>query len=242
MWAATGSPQIFRIKFIISIHAARVGSDRYAGPMMGHQNRISIHAARVGSDYSWLPHIRRRCYYFNPRCPCGQRLSLFWFSATDWLHFNPRCPCGQRPGPCEFVNLLQQYFNPRCPCGQRPVLVNRKTQQIIFQSTLPVWAATAVVEINHSKMIFQSTLPVWAATDNCKRLFYWNAISIHAARVGSDLLSLFIIYLLIKISIHAARVGSDAALQAWGRVCFSISIHAARVGSDPAVVINKNFC
>ena len=57
-------------------------------------------------------------------------------------------------------------------------------------------------------------------------------ISIHAARVGSDLLVIVIrILFMTLISIHAARVGSDMNL-IWNEWFRDISIHAARVGSD----------
>ena len=56
---------------------------------------------------------------------------------------------------------------------------------------------------------FQSTLPVWGATA-------WNwyeidsyAISIHAPRVGSDLCRGSVLAAVFCISIHAPRVGSD---------------------------------
>ena len=83
------------------------------------------------------------------------------------------------------------------------------TGNIQFQSTLPVWGATAY-DLRNSKdwiisihaprvgsdtvlytervlrIIFQSTLPVWGATPVNKRLPKDCGISIHAPRVGSD--------------------------------------------------------
>ena len=55
-----------------------------------------------------------------------------------------------------------------------------------FQSTLPVWAATRYRGGGRKCVIFQSTLPVWAATANMARANPLESISIHAARVGSD--------------------------------------------------------
>ena len=88
------------------------------------------------------------------------------------------------------------------------------------------------------------------------------AISIHAPRVGSDILkSRRAFNVEIKISIHAPRVGSDAetldlsdktdsfqsTLPVWGAtrskswafVHLAISIHAPRVGSDERTAISR---
>ena len=77
----------------ISIHAPRVGSDPVQYPNISPHS-ISIHAPRVGSDwrYSQLPSVRR---YFNPRSPCGERLSSK-VTKTYAKDFNPRSPCGER--------------------------------------------------------------------------------------------------------------------------------------------------
>ena len=60
---------------------------------------------------------------------------------------------------------------------------------LLFQSTLPVWGATACISIAITPdKLFQSTLPVWGATGCILfRLFFNAFISIHAPRVGSDL-------------------------------------------------------
>jgi len=101
-----------------------------------------------------------------------------------------------------------------------------------FQSTLPVWGATAEAAYESLKADdfnprspcgerrhgicgrsqlrkFQSTLPVWGATSRGIESY------------GN----------MPEISIHAPRVGSDADNQQGG-YCMAISIHAPRVGSD----------
>ena len=79
---------------------------------------------------------------------------------------------------------------------------------------------------------FQSTQPEWAATNAAGvALFGTMFISIHAARVGCDRITVHN-GLSSGISIHAARVGCDMTdkfLSGWG---VAISIHAARVGCD----------
>ena len=81
---------------VISIHAPRVGSDRYEDIMTvsdfnfnprspggerlsitrsaNGTSTISIHAPRVGSD-SNRPRTGSRAAYFNPRSPGGERLA-----------------------------------------------------------------------------------------------------------------------------------------------------------------------
>ena len=78
------------------------------------------------------------------------------------------------------------YFNPRAPCGARPRQLPATGQGSLFQSTRPVWGATASMPSLSSRAVFQSTRPVWGATHSpasdpgCAR------ISIHAPRVGRD--------------------------------------------------------
>ena len=102
---------------------------------------------------------------------------------------------------------------------------------------------------------FQSTLPVWGATRCSPSANPWRSdfnprspcgerpvrdqrsggrpvqISIHAPRVGSDLLEAKGM-LSHGISIHAPRVGSDGHGHGGGALPAPISIHAPRVGSD----------
>ena len=56
---------------------------------------------------------------------------------------------------------------------------------------------------------FQSTLPAWGATSMVEFLFDTCTISIHAPRVGSDLVISTRLAKRNPISIHAPRVGSD---------------------------------
>ena len=125
---------------------------------------ISIHAARVGSDLFSLP-FKFKCADFNPRCPCGQR--------PENRFAQQQCCCisihAARVGsdlPCIRHNQGHGHFNPRCPCGQR---------------------RTSKARLNIGMHRFQSTLPVWAATTFTNNGQNVKNISIHAARVGSDI-------------------------------------------------------
>ena len=100
-----------------------------------------------------------------------------------------------------------------------------------FQSTLPVWGATIDCQgVTDASVLFQSTLPVWGATGKSRHSCVIIIISIHAPRVGSDIVPQQTVAA-CRISIHAPRVGSDIGAVA-GTAVKVISIHAPRVGSD----------
>ena len=83
--------------------------------------------------------------------------------------------------------------------------------QLIFQSTRPVWGATGYAPIYaRQNFEFQSTRPVWGATDDDGGLPFFGHISIHAPRVGRDLRLLYGQAAGCIISIHAPRVGRDS--------------------------------
>ena len=105
------------------------------------------------------------------------------------------------------------------------------SSDLVFQSTLPVWGATAVNVIHAAGGRFQSTLPVWGATHFGGHHFPVLLISIHAPRVGSDALGQRGKVVPGGISIHAPRVGSDGVWKPVFQLGY-ISIHAPRVGSD----------
>ena len=127
-----------------------------------------------------------------------------------WRHFNPRTPCGVRPKAIEHALIDVQDFNPRTPCGVRQFLLSVVSHDTQFQSTHPVWGATRAEP----------------------QLTFTPAISIHAPRVGCDLLC-------------AGQVNHDTGTfqsthPVWGATagdglggCVgNISIHAPRVGCD----------
>ena len=79
-----------------------------------------------------------------------------------------------------------------------------------FQSTLPGWGATFVSRSFSHASIFQSTLPGWGATRRAIRPESDLQISIHAPRMGSDVVGEVAPCGAAQISIHAPRMGSDA--------------------------------
>ena len=165
MWGATCDSQRLNQGQAISIHAPRVGSDHDLIYIVFLQF-ISIHAPRVGSDVSKLRIVLFSRLYFNPRSPCGERQWLLGKS-SHFAHFNPRSPCGERllavittfctylisihsPLVGSDLQVLTAYgatsisiHAPRVGSDEYQVLQLMAMQT--FQSTLPVWGATAAV-------------------------------------------------------------------------------------------------
>ena len=86
------------------------------------EGRISIHAPRVGSDV-WNSLRGNHC-----------RISIH----------APRVGSDKLAGP---QIRQEQNFNPRSPCGERRKAPTKSTWSTSFQSTLPVWGATALVAV-----------------------------------------------------------------------------------------------
>ena len=149
-----------------------------------------------------------------PICPFGR-------ACLPLISDAPDCKCS--PGRLRFWVVwascpacASSNFNPRAPCGARPAIVISMRDGDRFQSTRPVWGATAVL---------------------CKR-HYQHTISIHAPRVGRDA-DTTIAVAQGNISIHAPRVGRDSIKRSM-RSIWRISIHAPRVGRD--LVIRRCYC
>ena len=124
---------------------------------------ISIHAPRVGSDPA------------GGCRSCPQAISIH----------APRV--GSDPQAVRRPAGAAGYFNPRSPCGERLWPLGQASQEKLFQSTLPVWGATAYYNgVPIAATLFQSTLPVWGATGGVEDVAVVADISIHAPRVGSD--------------------------------------------------------
>ena len=113
-------------------------------------------------------------------------------------YFNPRSPDGERPRPGRTRPGRIPYFNPRSPDGERPTIPITATALYTFQSTLPGWGATyPIYDETHRSDLFQSTLPGWGATNAMRAADAVGYISIHAPRMGSDVLTNF------RVSAHA---------------------------------------
>ena len=81
--------------------------------------------------------------YFNPRSPCGERLGrmgIYHKAQAISIHA-PRVGSDYEPDGVSEWSATD--FNPRSPCGERRTLASRLLWMATFQSTLPVWGATA---------------------------------------------------------------------------------------------------
>ena len=125
--------------------------------------------------------------------------------------FNPRSPSGLRPIIC-IVTIRYSNFNPRSPSGLRLFLLKKGINLLRFQSTQPEWAATRKFAL-------------------CLTIMQ---ISIHAARVGCDVIIRVLLPLLKRF---------QSTQPEWAATAFVvvtvfeaiISIHAARVGCDISI-------
>ena len=169
-------------------------------------------------------------------------------------NFNPRIPYGMRLQRGR-NHATARNFNPRIPYGMRPCRTSTTRNCPSFQSTHPVWDATAPladrvkaieISIHASRMGCDGRL----ATQRINST-YFNPRIPYGMRPG-----LFFLFQLFKrfqsthpvwdatsacgirkscadISIHASRMGCDAGDESRPQVFYLISIHASRMGCDP---------
>ena len=123
---------------------------------------ISIHAPRVGSDSPPVsPRLPR--WHFNPRSPCGERL-------TSKKVYN-----GQESISIHAPRVGSDWM------GGNSVLTNE-----ISIHAPRVGSDDIEDYLMEMEALFQSTLPVWGATYRGLCMYGNMRISIHAPRVGSD--------------------------------------------------------
>jgi len=134
------------------------------GLYRGFDKLVSIHAPRVGSDRM---RIMRRAdtLMFQSTPPV-------WGATSSDMVINRRGDVSihaPRVGSDQMQDEFWQEvgsFNPRPPCGERP---STSIQTLTLDT-------------------FQSTPPVWGATQFCHVSAAFLYVSIHAPRVGSDIL------------------------------------------------------
>ena len=148
----------------VSIHAPRVGCDIKRYPLTGHANQFQFTHPVWGATIDYLHQILSYDG-FNSRTPCGVRLRIeeIKISPTSVSIHAPRVGCDDR-GDLRSCRCCR--FNSRTPCGVRPDDATRAATDAGFQFTHPVWGAT------HRACGTYSPLPV----------------SIHAPRVGCDVI------------------------------------------------------
>ena len=124
----------------ISTHAPHAGSD-LLGIGGCTARAISTHAPHAGSD---LPLIRFVGFHgqFQPTLPMRGATFLLRFKRSLAIDFNPRSPCGERLSRARRGCGQRGYFNPRSPCGERQDFFVCHDVLYEFQPTLPMRGAT----------------------------------------------------------------------------------------------------
>ena len=162
VWGATHRCRAGSQAHAISIHAPRVGRD------VLYTAQTLTSAQFQSTRPVWDATRSASCTVcassnFNPRAPCGTRRSCAG-SFHRGIHFNPRAPCGTRLCGDDYP-LLATNFNPRAPCGTRRalvILVDCALQISIHAPRVGRDLASSAGAIVPER--FQSTRPVWGAT------------------------------------------------------------------------------
>ena len=212
---------------------------------------ISIHAPHAGSDYTAQLHWP--CWkYFNPRSPCGERLSgiLFRFLFTRFQSTLPmRGATFFRPSfPPHFLisihaphagsdELLFQFdsfvldFNPRSPCGERLTEGHGPLVAYNFNPRSPCGERPQIARQRRRHRHFNPRSPCGERLESGSPLVWLKAFQSTLPMRGATTCP-FQIALTLTISIHAPHAGSDWVISST-TLLFRISIHAPHAGSDP---------
>ena len=147
---------------------------------------ISIHAPRVGSD-DLVVNLPGLLFLFQSTLPVWG--ATWQYPGDSCVHtisiHAPRVGSDSETSFSASGAAVISIHAPRVGSDGRQI--TRRTLKLKFQSTLPVWGATASQLQGASHSRFQSTLPVWGATGSNSDFTKSFTISIHAPRVGSDL-------------------------------------------------------
>ena len=126
----------------------------------------------------------------------------------------------------------KQYFNPRAPCGARPVFVDAIRGTDVISIHAPrVGRDSRAFSAVFAAVIFQSTRPVWGATACPHNGHAALHISIHAPRVGRDVKTCELL-LSVRRFQSTRPVWGATFFEQCGCWYVDISIHAPRVGRD----------
>ena len=170
----------------ISIHAPRAGSDKWERDVAAAQ-LISIHAPRAGSDLASLLPSKTTSCNFNPRSPCGERLTPLSFLLILYFLFQSTLP----------VRGATVYTLDDCSATKISIHAPRAGSDdasrrfAVYRGHISIHAPRAgsdslSVVTSPRPKIFQSTLPVRGATTTLLFISAKSEISIHAPRAGSD--------------------------------------------------------
>ena len=128
---------------------------------------------------------RKRPKNFNPRPPCGGRLSCSRLPLPEGL-ISIHVLRVEDDHPAPRVQIQQRNFNPRPPCGGRPHGPRHTATGHHFNPRPPCGGRRDVLDAILSKPVFQSTSSVWRTTKSRLDWTHPAPISIHVLRVEDD--------------------------------------------------------
>ena len=185
VWGATANKRLCSTASPISIHAPRVGRDMLTSGQMSQAQFISIHAPRVGRDISFGNILLPTVKFQSTRPVWGATIVIFVFTRLD-VDFNPRAPCGARLSQSFRVIAELKFQSTRpvwgatLPAGPHAADDDISIHAPRVGRDLDVGCAAGMF------LLFQSTRPVWGATPGRPGGGPGAGISIHAPRVGRD--------------------------------------------------------
>ena len=154
-----------------------------------YRPEISIHAPRMGSDYAPLICFNV-CSIFQSTLP-GWGATKRSDDMTQKILFQSTLPGWGATFSKSTRRKTMTKFQSTLPgWGATADTTALMALATLFQSTLPGWGATAdTTALMALATLFQSTLPGWGATRVRRSRHRENLISIHAPRMGSDILA-----------------------------------------------------
>ena len=146
---------------------------------------VSIHAPRVGRD-RWPRQRTRATNSFQSTRPvwgATEKLSELPDDKIVSIH----APRVGRDSTAFALSSIVVFQSTRPVWGATWYRYARMPT-VAFQSTRPVWGATCMMARAMEREEFQSTRPVWGATEPATDRRGLIVVSIHAPRVGRDVL------------------------------------------------------
>ena len=139
-WGATNSERRLFQQYDISIHAPRMGSDKFKNVFLSKGDVFqSTLPAWGATDTDAASNVQERD--FNPRSPHGERPAR-WPDRLPPSYFNPRSPHGERQLKSKYKKVLEAISIHAPRMGSDLNDLPMKKMQMLFQSTLPAWGAT----------------------------------------------------------------------------------------------------
>ena len=175
--------------------------------------------------------LKSRLEYFNPRAPCGARLSVVFGMGVINNDFNPRAPCGARQKN-RLYQKQKQNISTHAPLAGRDLTIHVLVLYILISTHAPLAGRDPMMQATrlHTKN-FNPRAPCGArrwcngSTSRSERISThaplagrdrkrgerktFVIISTHAPLAGRDFLS-FALALLFFISTHAPLAGRDS--------------------------------